>query len=198
MTRLRASDRDRILENAYTTLARIKAYRQGLATLREAIDARIEDGLRAADYEGDGRGGGSGLTAPEQAAHRALLRQGDRAHDDLATLDAALVQLADADQAISLLVSRYPVFTGKPSEQKPGEGTCPVGSCANCWRFGRNEPRSDRYKDACDVCGRWKHDHGERMIQPLWRIRVEQGKPRITTGDLRRHAPHLLPKEQAS
>lgn len=194
MTRLRSTDRVRIIDNAYETLARIRAYREGISTLREAIAARLEDGLKAASYD-DAPGAGDGTSVVERAA---LLKRGDQAHDDLATLDDALVKLADADQAIATLLARYPVWAGLPAAQKPGHGPCPVGSCRNCWSFGRAEPRSDRYRDACDICGRWKADHGERMIRPLWRIRVEQGKARVTTGDLRQHAPHLLPKERAS
>lgn len=192
--RLRAADRTRIVDNAHQTLARLRAFQHGIATLRDAISSRLEDGMRAASYD-DAPSGGDGSSVVERAA---LLSRGDRAHDDLAALDAALVRLADADQAIALLLTRYPIWVGLPSAQKPGEGPCPVGSCANCWRHGRQNERSDRYRDACDICGRFKADHGERMPKPLWRIRVEQGKARLTTGDLRAHAPHLLPKDQAS
>lgn len=191
--RLRAGDRDRIVDNAHATLARIRAYREGIATLRDAIASRMNDGIRAASYDTDSRS--NTTSSPTERA--ALLRDGDRAHDDLTRLDALLVQLADADQGLALLLTRYPVWAGGPAAQKPGDGPCPIGRCKNCWSHKRDEQAGERWKDHCDICGRFKADHGQRMPVELWRIRVEQGKARLTTGDLRKHAPHLL-KDVAS
>lgn len=196
MTRVRNdSDRTRVLENLTVTLARIRAYRHGITDLRDAISLRLKDGLKATDYTSGTRGGDDGWTPVERAA---LLRSGDQAHDDLHTLDCALAALAEADDALVLLGSRYPLWNGGPKKQKPGKGVSPVGRCEVCWAYGRDEMTSERYRRYCDWCGRFKADHGQKAPVQIWRLCVEQGKARYTTADLRKHALHLLPKDQAS
>lgn len=188
-------DRQQVAENALATIKWIVD--SGPAQIRAAIDARIEDGIKAASYDEPSRGG-------SPSSERTLLRtdrQGniisDRACEDLERFDHVMNLLCEADNIADPIRRHYPIWV--PIEHaQPGEGPCPIGQCKRCWELRRAEARSEKWRDLCDVCGRWKADHGEKMPEPLWDLRVRQGKARITTADLKKHAPHLLPKEQAS
>lgn len=190
------SDRQMVVQRVATTFGRHMQLNHSVSHLRAAMFSRMDSALRGTAYD---RVGGRSADRTSPTERQALLSRGDKAHDDADQMDRDLRTLEVIERRWYHWGLEYVTYeTGDRGKQKPGEGTCPVGKCANCWEFGRDEGRSERYKDACDICGRWKADHGERMIKPLWRIRVEQGKARVTTGDLRTHAPHLLPKDQAS
>lgn len=184
----RDSDARKIIDNAHETLVRIRAFHAHYSSLRIAIEARMVDGLGAADYDGEVRG--SSDTTPVERA--AMVRERDKAHDDLVSLQHAIRQLEDADNAIAGLISKYPLWGAGPAKgQKPGEGTCPVGLCVTCWEYGTSEQVADgRYKRYCLWDGEWKAAHGQKALRPIWEIH-RQGK-RVTTADIRKHAPHLL------
>lgn len=190
-------DRQRVVQLVATTSQHLTTPPHTVTHLRAAIDARIEDGMKAASYDEPSRGGSPSSERVPLHFDRKGDPISDKACEDLGELDRALALWAEAEERLNGLIKGYPIYV--PVEKgSPGEGPCPIGACKNCWSFGRFEHRSERYKTMCDICGRWFADHGERMIEPLWRLRVVQGKARVTTGDLRKHAPHLLPKEQSA
>lgn len=156
----RDSDARKIIDNAYETLGRIRAFHAHYSSLRIAIEARMVDGLGAADYDGEVRGT-SELTPVERAASH---RERDKAHDDLVTLQHAVRQLEDADNAIVNLIARYPLWGTGPDKGKavkPGEGPCPADRCRDHWAAGLDvKVAKGRYATACRKCGEHRAEAG--------------------------------------
>jgi hypothetical protein len=165
--------------------------------LRKAMEARMDDVLQGTDYD---RAGGRSADTTSTTERSALMRDGDKAHDDMLQMDRDLEVLREIERRWYAWSLRYVTTTPRKAEEKPtpGKGQCPPWACENCWRNEHPEPRGERWKGLCDVCGRWRQDHGERLIKPLHDIRFRHGKARVTTADLRKHAPHLLPQSEAS
>lgn len=185
------TDRGRTIQLAAETTRWLNTPPHTVSELRAHIDLRIADGIRAATYDGTGtRHGGETSTIQERAVTR---RRADTACDDLAALDRALSQLAESEHTLHNLLSRYPLHDPKRPKQaaEPGDGTPPPHACRTCWTYGREELRNN-HATMCDWCARFRADHGQRPPKALWAVHHEQGR-RLTTADLRRHAPHLMP-----
>lgn len=195
MTRpLRDSDRQRIVQRAVTTFGRLTRVGHSVSHVRATMDREMDDGLRGTDYSVVKVSGAAADSHPE----RMVSERADQAWEDMERLDHSLRLLEQAEAiAWPILDRRDPMTLRKPGDtdpdkRKPDKRKAPAHCCTTCWRHGREEPAGERWSGECDICGRFLADHGERMNAPLWRIRHEQGKARLTTGDLRAHAPHLL------
>lgn len=187
------NDHERIrIVNAMENLGRyLGTLPHTVSNHRAAIRLRMRDGLRAANYDGDGRSSGSTSSVVEREA----LARGDSAADADFKLDSGLAHIAHGMDLVQEAIAPFPIFDQgqrDKEKQQPGKGVCPVGKCATCWERGRDEVHDDRYRNACRWCGDWKAAHGQKPPAAIWRIHHEQGK-RVTTADLRKHAPHLLP-----
>ena len=192
------AERIRIVNSMQTLGQYLSTIPHTIANHRSAIRLRMRDGLRAASYDGDGRFSSDTSSVVEREA----LARGDAAADADYKLDQGLGLIAHGMDLVNQAIQPFPVFDQAQRDKDqphPGKGLCPAGLCRTCWERGRREMHDDRYRDACRWCGDWKAQHGQKPPAPIWRIHHEQGK-RVTTGDLRTHAPHLLPdnKEQAS
>lgn len=198
MTRVPRTDEERhaIIHAFVATFARRLQVGRGVSILRTQMEARMDDVLKGTDYD---RVGGRSSDTTSSTERTALAALADQAHDDLHQMDLDLAAMRDIERRWYTWSLRYVTSTPRPTvKQETGKGPCPPGLCTNCWSHRWSEPAGEKWKGLCDICGRWKADHGERLIEALHEIRVKQGKARITTGDLRKHAPHLLPKDVAS
>lgn len=188
------TDRLRVAQNTAATADWLSKVPHTAGHLRAAIDARIEDGLGAASY--DGRvSGGSRTSTPEALA----LARGDAACDDLAAFDRALRQWAEATDILYGLSQKYPIFDRDArkglQDREPGKGKAPKHLCQVCWMHGEETVREGDYALWCNDCARFKKRHGERpTVKELWRKNKDYGY--VNTRDLREHAPHLVPTDQ--
>lgn len=189
------SDAQMVIQRTVTTLGHRQTVGHSFGHLRAAMEARMADALKGTSYEG--RDGGKSADTTSTTERLALQRIADKASDDLAQAYRDIDAWETMERRWYHWSLEYVTYTNgdRSSDQEPGKGTCPGGSCTNCWSHGWKEPAGEKWKGLCDVCGRWKADHGERLIKPLHEIRFRHGKPRITVGDLKKHAPHLLPDE---
>jgi hypothetical protein len=183
-------ERHAIIHSLVSTFARRLQFGHGVSVLRTQMEARMDAVLQGTDYD---RVGGRSSDTTSTTERAALQQMADQAHDDLHQMDLDLAALRDIEHRWYSWSLRYVTsLQAVEKKQEPGKGPCPAGRCTNCWDHGWSEPSGEKWKGLCDVCGRWKADHGERLIKALHEIRFRHGKPRITTADLKKHAPHLL------
>ena len=130
-----------------------------ISHLVAAIDARIDDGLAAATYDGDG----SRSSDESSTVERAALRRSDQAHDDARTLDADLVALAQITARIKDRIRRYPIATQEP---RPGKDPCPSTRwCRDHWEAGYRV-RSTKGRPHCAHCAKHR-DRTGTSIPPI-------------------------------
>lgn len=203
------TDRLRVAQNTAATADWLSKAPHTAGHLRAAIEARIPDGLGAASYDGKVNGGAPVSVQERNLRHRPGCvdddtcrcpdPKGDAACDDLATLDRALRQWAEATDLLYGLTQRYPIYDATArkglGDREPGKGKAPKEACAVCWMHGLYVVREGDYALWCNTCARFTKKHGERpLAKALWEILHRRGY--VNTRDLREHAPHLVPKDE--
>lgn len=152
--------------------------RDALALKLAQINARIDDGIRAARYDGDGSSGGtSSGSHPERivvGSHRDTCPantdddgactcppQKPDPVSEKATFDYHELQRLVA--GIDTISAAYPSITAG-QRVIPGLTPCPKSKCEDCWAAGivRNAAQK-RYQKWCRRCG----DHRKRNGYPI-------------------------------
>jgi hypothetical protein len=180
-------DRARVLANTAATVAYLTTSPHTIHALREAIVDRLPDGMRAASYDQ------TRATYTDTIVEAAVMDP-STAPADLAAVDDALVAIARAIDTLHRLTHRYPIFdpgTAATTARRPGQGKAPVGRCATCWAYGREEWTDGHYGRQCRWCG----DEavklaGNRPPREVWEVH-RQGR-RVTIATYRRLAPGMV------
>jgi hypothetical protein len=192
------SDRIRVLNNASTTIDHLSKSPHTVNDLRQHMTLRLNDGIRAAAYDGDPGHSSDDWTPTERAA---LLRNGDDAHDDLAQLDKDLKALAEMMDRWHGYGIKYPTWDPGArkglDDREPGKGKTPAHLCQVCWSHGVERERFGGTGTWCPTCAQFKRTHGERpTVRAVWEILHIRGH--VPLNDLRRLWPELARKQVAS
>jgi hypothetical protein len=190
------SDRTRVLNNAATTVAHLLKIPHTVNDLRRAIDLQIDDGLRAASYDGRVRGG----TKTPHPEAKALLGRGDRACDALTEFDKAVKQLNDAVDKLQALSVEFPTYDREArkglKDREPGKGTAPSHLCQVCWAHGTERERYGGTGTWCPTCAGFQRTYGQRpTVRAVWEILHIRGH--VPLSDLRRLWPEVARKVSA-
>jgi hypothetical protein len=185
------SDRTMVLNNAANTIAHLLKIPHTVNDLRSHMVLRMNDGIRAAAYDGDPGRSSDDWSPTERAA---LLQRGDSAHDDLTQLDKdlrALAEIADRWHGYGI---KYPTWDGDArkglGDLTPGKGKCPKSHCQVCWYHKAAKVREGDYALWCNDCAKFQKRHGERpMVRSVWEIQKTRGQ--VPLSDIRRLWPEL-------
>jgi hypothetical protein len=185
------SDRTRVLNNASTTIDHLLKIPHTINDLRQHMALRMNDGIRAAAYDGDPGRSSDDWSPTERAA---LLSRGDTAHDDLTQLDKDLRTLAELMDRWHGWGIKYPTYDREArkglGDIVPGKGKCPKSHCQVCWLHGKPTEREGNFALWCDSCGTFKRRHGERpTLKAVWEI--QQARGQVSLSDIRRLWPEL-------
>jgi hypothetical protein len=191
------SDRTRVLEHARDTLIAFLAKPGTVNDVRDHMILRINDGIRAAAYDGDPGRSSDEWTPTERAA---LLRKGDAAHDDLAAFDADVLALAKMMDRWTGWGHRYPSWDSKARRElegrEPGKGTAPSHLCQVCWLHGKERERYGGTGTWCPSCAQFHRTYGQRpTVRAVWEILHIRGH--VPLSDLRRLWPEVARKVSA-
>jgi hypothetical protein len=192
------SDRIRVLNNAATTIDHLLKIPHTVNDLRQHMTLRLNDGIRAASYDGDPGHSSDDWTPTERAA---LLRNGDDAHDDLAQLDKDLKALAEMMDRWHGYGIKYPSWDAGArkglGDIEPGKGKCPKTHCQVCWLHGKLTEREGDFALWCNPCGQFKRRHGERpTVKAVWEI--QRARREVPLEAIRRLWPELGRKIDAA
>lgn len=157
-----------------------------ISHLHGAIDRCIEDGIRAARYDGDGGSGGSGeVSSPTEGT--LLARQhhrdgcerdetcrcpdrfSDKASEDLQALEQSVLRVLPELRLWRRLVADYGLDTAV------GPRPCPAGKCRAHWSAGIPLASSKRYADLCSRCGKHRAERGYLPPELVLREAQEHG-----------------------
>jgi hypothetical protein len=206
------SDRTRVLKNASATIDHLLKIPHTINDLRRAIDEQIEDGIRAASYDGRVRGG-SKSSQPESivvgehakgctddATCRCPNNRSDRACEALYELDEAIRQVRKWSEKLHSLSLEFPIYDVAArkglKDREPGKGKAPANLCAVCWMHGTERERFGGTGTWCPSCAQFKRTYGERpTVRAVWEILHIRGH--VPLNDLRRLWPEVARKVSA-
>jgi hypothetical protein len=191
------SDRTRVLNNASATIDHLLKIPHTINDLRQHMALRMNDGIRAAAYDGDPGRSSDDWSPTERAA---LLSRGDTAHDDLTQLDKDLRTLAELMDRWHGWGIKYPSWDADArkglKDREPGKGTAPAHLCAVCWAHGKERERYGGTGTWCPSCAQFKRTYGERpTVRAVWEILHIRGH--VPLNDLRRLWPEVARKVSA-
>jgi hypothetical protein len=191
------SDRTRVLNNASTTIDHLLKIPHTINDLRQHMALRMNDGIRAAAYDGDPGRSSDDWSPTERAA---LLSRGDSAHDDLAQLDKDLRTLAELMDRWHGWGIKYPTYDREArkglKDREPGKGTAPSHLCQVCWAHGTERERYGGTGTWCPTCAGFQRTYGQRpTVRAVWEILHIRGH--VPLSDLRRLWPEVARKVSA-
>lgn len=139
---------------------------EALDALRSRITAHVDDGIRAAAYDGDEGHSANPSSHPERQAMKAdelsRKRERDWREADRVSSDAmrALAELQAAVAAVTKISAAYPSITAGQMKI-PGITPCPHGKCEDCWSAGiERKATQKRYERYCRRCGDYRKRNG--------------------------------------
>jgi hypothetical protein len=191
------SDRTRVLNNASTTIDHLLKIPHTINDLRQHMALRMNDGIRAAAYDGDPGRSSDDWSPTERAA---LLSRGDTAHDDLTQLDKDLRTLAELMDRWHGWGIKYPTYDPEArkglKDREPGKGTAPSHLCQVCWMHGTERERFGGTGTWCPTCAAFHRTYGQRpTVRAVWEILHIRGH--VPLNDLRRLWPEVARKVSA-